>query len=38
MKMKGGRPKPKNLFPMILKNFEPSKDYDIFVALKENMI
>ncbi len=36
MKMKGGRPKPKNLFSIILKNFESGKDYDILIATKNN--
>ena len=36
MKMKGGRPKPVNIFERILKNFKPSEDFDIFVAQKEN--
>ena len=33
MKMKDGKYKPKNFFPAILKNFEPEKEYDIFIAM-----
>jgi len=33
MKVKGGRPKPEKIFSVILKNFEPGKEYDIFIAM-----
>ena len=36
MKAKNGNPKPKLLFTVLTQNFIPTKDYDIFIAFKEN--